>query len=156
MITLTDRDPQVLLAGEVAQHITLHDRVALAWGMRVIEVLKDRARISMEVRADMLNALSLVHGGVIFALADVALAYAANAKNLRAATQQASICFLGPARAGDTLVAEASELMVQGRSGVYSVVVRTADGRDIAALQGSTRLLGGHLLPEKDSMGDFP
>jgi acyl-CoA thioesterase len=61
--------------------------------------------------------------------------------------QQASIVFTGPAREGDRLVAEAKEQSVAGRSGVYTVTVRTANGTDIAVFQGLSRTTGGQILP---------
>ena len=41
-----------------------------AWGIRIEEARADYARVSMTVRADMLNGHGIAHGGMIFALAD--------------------------------------------------------------------------------------
>jgi acyl-CoA thioesterase len=100
----------------------------------------------MTLRADMLNGHGTVHGGLIFALADSAFAYACNSRNLRSVAAQASIVYLEPARAGDVLVAEAEERALVGRSGVYNVSVRTADGRAIAEFTGFSRSVGGEVV----------
>ena len=51
----------------------------------------------------------IAHGGMIFALADTAFAYACNSRNVSTVAQQASIVFLAPAREGERLTAEAQE-----------------------------------------------
>jgi acyl-CoA thioesterase len=118
-----------------------------AWGLQLEEAREGYARVRMTVRADMLNGHGTAHGGLIFALADSAFAYACNGRNLRTVAAQASIVYLEPAREGDILVAEAEERALVGRSGVYNVSVRTADGRAIAEFTGFSRSVGGEVVP---------
>jgi len=98
------------------------------------------------VRADMLNGHGIVHGGMVFALADTAFAYVCNGRNEKTVAAQASIVFLGSAEKGETLVAEADEAAVAGRSGVTRVAVRTLAGRPIAEFTGYSRALGGPVI----------
>jgi len=119
-----------------------------AWGLRLEGAGAGWARVSMRVRADMLNGLGLAHGGMIFALADTAFAYACNSHNVRAVAQSATIAFLDPGRAGERLTAEARECGVAGRSGVATVQVTGEDGRTIAVFQGLSRTIGGPVLTE--------
>src|SRR3982751_98268 len=121
-----------------------------AWGVEIEEAREGYARIRMAVRADMLNGHGTAHGGMIFALADTAFAYACNGRNLRTVAAQASIVFLEPAREGDVLVAEARERALVGRSGVYDVSVRTPDGRAIAEFTGFSRSVGGEIIGEEE------
>jgi acyl-CoA thioesterase len=111
------------------------------------EAREGYARLSMTVRPDMLNGHRIAHGGMIFALADTAFAYACNSRNVSTVAQQASIVFLAPATEGARLIAEAREEAVAGRSGAYAVTVRTAAGESIAVFQGLSRVVGGALLP---------
>jgi acyl-CoA thioesterase len=99
----------------------------------------------MTVRA-VLNGRAIAHGGMIFALADTAFAYACNSRNVSSVAQAASIVFLAQAKAGERLVAEARELALSGRSGVYTVTVATSDGRKIAEFQGLSRSLNQPVL----------
>jgi acyl-CoA thioesterase len=117
-----------------------------AWGITIEEARAGYARLSMEVRADMLNGHRIVHGGMVFALADTAFAYVCNGNNEKTVAAQASIVFLAAAGEGETLVAEAEELSTAGRSGVTRVAVRTADGRPIAEFTGHSRTLGGAVV----------
>jgi acyl-CoA thioesterase len=101
----------------------------------------------MTVRADMLNGHRIAHGGMIFALADTAFAYACNSRNVSSVAQQASIIFLSQAKEGERLVAEAREQARSGRSGSYAVTVRNQAGEDIAVFQGLSRSAGTGVLP---------
>jgi acyl-CoA thioesterase len=105
----------------------------------------------MTIRPDMLNSHGSGHGGMIFALADTAFAYACNGRNLKTVAAQASIVFLDAARAGERLVAEAGEQALAGRSGVYNVSVRGEGGRAIAEFQGFSRSLGGPVIDSSSS-----
>ena len=85
-----------------------------AWGITIEEAREDYARISMVVRADMLNSHGIAHGGMIFALADTAFAYVCNGANHASVAAQASIVFLDKVREGETLIAEATEVAREG------------------------------------------
>ena len=140
------------LAHQIAVTLNALEGTAATWNLTVDEARTGYARVRMMLRANMLNGHRTAHGGMIFAIADTAFAYACNSHNERAVAQQASIVFLAPAQEGDILIAEASEDALSGRSGVYSVEVRTGDGRIIARFQGLSRTIGGHIinLPETD------
>src|SRR3546814_14413438 len=102
----------------------------------------------MELRADMLNGHGSAHGGMVFALADTAFAYACNSRNVRTVGAQATMVFLDGAKEGEVLIAEAQEAALVGRSGVYNVSVRTEDGRAVAEFQGFTRTVGGQFIDD--------
>jgi len=121
-----------------------------AWNLEIEEAGEGYARVRMVVRADMLNGHGSGHGGMIFALADSAFAYACNSRNLRTVAAQASIVFLDPAGEGDVLVAEAREQALVGRSGAYHVSVRSEDGRAIAEFTGLSRSVGGAIIGDNE------
>jgi len=134
------------LAARVAHGMLAAEGTGPAWGIRIEEARAGYARLSMTVRADMLNGHCIVHGGMVFALADTAFAYVCNGGNEKTVAAQASIVFLGSANEGDVLVAEATAAAAAGRSGVTRVAVRTADGRPIAEFTGYSRTLGGAVV----------
>ena len=134
------------LASRVAHEMLAGEGTGPAWGIRIEEVREDYARISMVVRADMLNSHGIAHGGMIFALADTAFAYVCNGANHASVAAQASIVFLDKVREGETLVAEATEIAREGRAGVTRVAVRAGDGRSIAEFMGYSRTLGGPVV----------
>ena len=134
------------LANRVAHEMLAGEGTGPAWGITIEEARADYARLSMLVRADMLNSHGIAHGGMIFALADTAFAYVCNGANHASVAAQASIVFLDKVRDGETLVAEAAEVVREGRAGVTRVSVRTAEGRAIAELTGYSRTLGGPVI----------
>ena len=134
------------LANEVAHAMLAGEGTGPAWGINIEEVRADYARISMVVRADMLNSHKIAHGGMIFALADTAFAYVCNGANHATVAAQASIVFLDKVREGETLIAEAAEVAHEGRAGVTRVAVRAGDGRAVAEFTGYSRTLGGPVV----------
>ncbi len=134
------------LAAAVARNMLASEGTGPAWGIRIEEAREGYARLSMTLRADMLNGHGIAHGGMIFALADTAFAYACNSRNAKTVAAQASIVFLGSAHEGETLVAEAEETVTAGRSGVSRVAVRTSDGRAIAEFTGYSKTIGGAVV----------
>ena len=133
-------------AARIAAHMLAAEGTGPAWGIEIEAAREGYARVRMTVRADMLNGHGIGHGGMIFALADTAFAYACNSGSVTTVAAQASIVFLDAAKLGEVLVAEAQEVVLAGRSGVTHVGVRTADGRAIAEFQGYSRTLGGPVL----------
>ncbi|MFZ2031373.1 MAG: hydroxyphenylacetyl-CoA thioesterase PaaI [Vitreimonas sp.] len=134
------------LARRVADTLLAREGAGPAWGLMIDEAREGYARVRMTLRDDMLNGHKTAHGGMIFSLADSAFAYACNSRNETSVAQHASIAFLAPARAGDVLVAEAQELSRAGKSGVYQVSVKTAEGAVVAEFTGLSRTVGGPLI----------
>ena len=134
------------LASHVAHSMLAAEGTGPAWGLKIEEVREDYARVSMVIRADMLNGHGLAHGGMIFSLADSAFAYVCNGANHASVAAQASIVFLDKVREGETLIAEATEVAREGRAGVTRVAVRAGDGRTVAEFTGYSRTLGGPVV----------
>ncbi|MBL8546363.1 MAG: hydroxyphenylacetyl-CoA thioesterase PaaI [Hyphomonadaceae bacterium] len=134
------------LARQVADTLLQREGTGSAWGIAIDAARDGYALVRMTLREDMLNGHRSAHGGMIFALADTAFAYACNSRNEITVAQHASISFLAPAHAGDVLIAEAREISRSGRSGVYQVSIKTAAGAVIAEFTGLSRTIGGAVI----------
>ncbi|MEO6433695.1 MAG: hydroxyphenylacetyl-CoA thioesterase PaaI [Sphingomicrobium sp.] len=134
------------LASNVAHAMLAAEGTGPAWNMVIEEARVGYARVSMPVREDMLNGHRTAHGGIIFALADTAFAYVCNGANERSVAAYCTITFLNPASGGETLVAEAEEILREGRTGMTRCAITTSDGRRIAEFTGTSRTVGGHIL----------
>ena len=134
------------LANRVAHAMLEAEGTGPVWGIHIEEARAGYARLSMKVRADMLNGHRIVHGGMIFALADTAFAYVCNGRNEKSFAVQANVVFLGAAGEGETLIAEAEEAATAGRGGVTRVNVRTISGRVVAEFTGYSRTVGGAVV----------
>jgi len=119
------------------------DPASQALGMTLDAIGPGYARMSMTVRADMLNGHGTAHGGYIFMLADSAFAFACNSHNANTVGAGCSIEYLAPGRLGEVLVAEALEQALQGKTGVYDVTVSDREGRRIALFRGKSHRVGG-------------
>ena len=102
----------------------------------------------MTVRPDMVNGHDLCHGGLIAALADSAFAFACNSHGTVTVAAGFDVVLLESARVGDRLVADAREVALRGRSGVYDVTVRCGE-KVVAEFRGRSRSLGRPILEEE-------
>lgn len=133
-------------AAAVGEAMYARDGASQALGMALEEVRPGYARLRMTVRPDMLNGHGTCHGGLVFALADSAFAFACNSRDVVTVASGCTIEFLAPAEEGDVLVAEAQERSLEGRNGIYDVDVRLAEGRLVATFRGRSATTRGRVL----------
>lgn len=103
-------------------------------GIEVAEIITGRCSLRMRVRRDMLNGFGIAHGGILFSLADSALAFASNSHNRLSLSLNASVSYPASCTEGDVLVAEAAEISLANKSGVYDVTVRRERDDAVIAL----------------------
>jgi acyl-CoA thioesterase len=90
----------------------------------------------MTVRPDMVNGHGMCHGGIIFAFADSAFAFACNSYGEAMVAAGASIEFLAPTTSGERITAAATEVTRTARHGIYDVSVSSASGETVAQFRG--------------------
>lgn len=122
------------------------DRAAQAMGITVVAIRPGYALLTMVVRSDMVNGHHICHGGMIFALADTAFAYACNSYNKATVASACNIDFLAPGKEGATLSAEAIEQSLAGRTGVYDVTVKDDAGKTVALFRGKSYRINGEVI----------
>ena len=117
-------------------------------GLSIEAVDEGQATLALTVEPHHCNGHGICHGGVIFLLADSAFAFACNSRNQATVAQHNMISFVAPGRLGDQLRAEAREVSLTGRSGLYDVSVRNQEGQLIAEMRGCSRAIKGQLFSE--------
>jgi acyl-CoA thioesterase len=122
------------------------DRASRTLGLALEEIGPGYARMSMQVREDMVNGHAICHGGFIFTLADSTFAFACNSHNHVTVAQGATIEFLAPGKLGDVLTAIGEERHMAGKTGIYDIRVSNQDGRSVALFRGKSFRIGGHLV----------
>lgn len=137
---------QQRLAELAARAMLAKDAASSSLGMTLQEVTPGFARLRMRVREDMLNGHGTCHGGIVFALADSAFAIACNTHNEVTVAAAAAIDFLAAARLHDELLAQARELWLSRRTGLYEVSVSNQRGEPIALFRGRSHRLGGEVV----------
>jgi acyl-CoA thioesterase len=134
------------LARECALAMLEGDRVARALGIELVEAGVGRASLAMTVGESMLNGFGTCHGGVLFTLADTALACACNSHDERTVAHHCSVIYLRPGEPGERLTASAAERSKVGRVGVYDVSLKDSRGATVGEFLGHTRTIGGPVL----------
>lgn len=147
---MTDAAKRAKIAQLVLEYMYPRDHNAHAMGIAIQEVRPGYARATMIVRKDMLNGHGSLHGGMSYALADTAFAYACNSYNTNAVAAGCSIVYPAAGREGDVLTAEAVETHLAGRNGTYDVTVSNQNGDVIALFRGQSRMVSGHVVPEEE------
>lgn len=133
-------DPQQT-ADHVGRGMLAEDEASRGLGMRVERMGPGTATLSMVVRPEMLNGFRICHGGFISTLADSAFAFACNSYNELTVAAGFTVDFIAPAKEGDVLMAEAKEVGVTGRTGIYDATVRNQRGELIATFRGRSHRL---------------
>jgi acyl-CoA thioesterase len=112
------------------------DRASQALGIEIIDVAPGRVTVAMTVRPDMVNGHGTCHGGILFAFADSAFAFACNSRGDAMVAAGASIEFLAPTSSGERVTATATEVTRTARHGIYDVSVTNSSGETVAQFRG--------------------
>jgi acyl-CoA thioesterase len=112
------------------------DSFAASLGIEIEAVEPGYARVSVVVTQAMTNFHGTTHGGLIFTLADMALAAASNSHGQTAFALNVSMTYLRATAAGTKLVAEGREKHAGGPTAVYDITVaEQATGELVATAQ---------------------
>lgn len=105
-------------------------------GVRLLEISPGRARVALKLDGRHLNFHGMVHGGVIFSLADAAFAAASNSFGSKAVALSVVMDFISAADTSDELTAVVEQVTRAGRTGYYSMKVTDSGGETIALGRG--------------------
>ena len=133
---MTQGDDAHQLATKVVDAMMARDAFSQWLGISVVAVRPRKAVVSMVVRPEMVNGFGVAHGGIVYSLADTALAFAANTHGRVTVAIENAISYPKPVRVGDELVAEADEESTTNRLGYYSVTVWRSDEK-VALFRGT-------------------
>ncbi len=111
------------------------DRFAESIGIELLTVSLGYAKAKIDIKPEHLNGFRAVQGGVLFTLADLAMAAASNANGQLAVSINASINYIKSAY-GTTIYAEAREVSSNPKLASYEVTISNDKNEVIATLQG--------------------
>lgn len=112
-----------------------NDRFAAANGMRLTEVADGYAVATMTVEDMHLNCLDIVHGGVYFALADLACGASVGYAKSGAVTLDSTGEFMASAQLGDTITAVARRTSETRRIVRIQVELTKQDGAQLCVFR---------------------
>ncbi|MCL4377077.1 MAG: PaaI family thioesterase [Actinobacteria bacterium] len=105
------------------------------FGIKVLDLKKGYSLVQMKIKKSYDNIFSITHGGAIFSLMDVAFGSAANSYGTVAVALNVSISYMKSINAGDTLIAEATEVSRGRKISTYNIITRNSSGEIVAASQ---------------------
>ena len=130
------RSSQLVAERVVAAMMTM-DTFSKWLGLTLIDVRPRRATVRATVRPEMVNGFGVSHGGIVYSLADSALAFAANTNGNVTVAIENSISYPQPVHIDDTLTAVAEEESFTNRLGYFRVSVRNQNELLVAIFRGT-------------------
>lgn len=117
----------------------MYDRDAFSqWlGIDLIEVISGSCTVRMTVRSEMLNGFAIAHGGITYALADSAFAFAINSTGRQAVSLETSISHTAKVLAGDILTATTDLVSASRKFAIYHVMVKNQRDELVATFKGT-------------------
>ena len=101
-------------------------------GMELVELEEGYCKGKIVLSQKHNNPMGTVHGGLIFGLADTIGGRAAMSYGDKVVTLHSNICYLNPAANTEYIEAEANVVRNGRTTAVYDVMIRTAEGVDVA------------------------
>lgn len=130
---------------ENAQKLYSQDAFSQWMGVKLIDIKENYCLIEMPIKAEMINGLKTVHGGITFSLADSALAFSSNNKGDAAVALNCYINFMKATRLGDTLRAESILMTDTRKTAVFDISVKNQNDELVAGFRGTVYKLGKKL-----------
>jgi len=106
-------------------------------GVEIIETKFHYSKIKMLLRPEMMNGFGIAHGGITFALADSAFAFACNSEGKITVALDVSISFPKAGKVGDVLTAEAKNINSTNKTGLYLIEVKNQNDQLVALFKGT-------------------
>ena len=111
-------------------------------GIEVLSVEDGDCVIQMQVRDEMLNGFGIGHGGITYAFADSALAFASNSIGLQAVSIESSISHTSKVVSKDVLTATTQRISKSRKFAIYNVSVHNQDDVLVASFKGTVYFTG--------------
>ncbi len=125
------------LAERAVALMRAHDAFSQWLGIEVVSLAPRACAVRATIREDMLNGFGVCHGGVTFALADSALAFASNTHGHLTMSVENGISYVAPVRLHDVVTATAVEEAAGGPLACYRVTVRNQVDQTVALFRGT-------------------
>jgi len=106
-------------------------------GIEIIDVSEGFCQLKMTVRKEMLNGFQIAHGGIVYSLADSALAFASNSHGRKSLSVETSISHTVSVKEGEVLTVATKELSLSDKIGVYLITIINQRNEDVAYFKGT-------------------
>lgn len=100
-------------------------------GFKISKLTDEECILEYEIKESGLNPMGMVHGGILFGLADTSAGALSFYTGRKCVTTSATMNYLNPAKEGK-VYARATALKIGNRIGYYDVVITDDNGKVIA------------------------
>ncbi len=138
-------------AESVVHHMLARDAFSQWLGVQLLDVAPGECTVRMTVRPEMVNGFGVAHGGVAYALADSALAFASNTNGRVTVSIENNIGYPVAVHPGNVLTAEAVEVSASNRVAFYTVTVQNEARVVVAVFRGTVYRTSQHHQPQPDN-----
>jgi acyl-CoA thioesterase len=122
---------------QIVEKMFENDAFSRWLGLIVDDITEGGCRLHYTVKPDMLNGFGIIHGGVVFAAADSAFAFACNSHGRLAVALDVSITFTKSAKEGEMLTVEAKEVHLGNKVSLYDIMTKNERGEIVAIFKGT-------------------
>lgn len=113
------------------------DAYSKALGMQLEFLEAGNCVLRMKVVEHMVNGFNIAHGGITYALADSAMAFASNAHGVQCVSIETAISHIKKVQVGDDLRASCTALSRNRKVGIYEVKVTNQSEELVAHFKGT-------------------
>jgi acyl-CoA thioesterase len=129
--------PETNLASRVVNKMLEKDTFGRWLNPDIIKMEAGYCLMKMKVRSEFLNGVGILHGGVVFGIADTAFAYASNSHNRMAVALDVSISYPNAGYENDELTIEAKEIYLGDKTAIYQVTVSNQKNKLLGMFNGT-------------------
>lgn len=122
---------------QIVMKMMENDAFSQWMGVEVHEVREGFCRISCRITDKMTNGFGVSHGGILFSLADSALAFSASSYGRVSLAIDNSVSFTRKSEAGETITATSECLNLTGRTGTFQVKIMNEKEQLLAVMKGT-------------------
>lgn len=116
----------------IPEYMLKNDAFSRWLGIEIVETRESYCQLKMKIREEMTNGFKIAHGGIAYSLADSALAFASNTYGRQAFSIDTALNHFEMLKAGDEIVATATEESLKNKFGFYRVEIKR--GEELVAL----------------------
>ena len=128
---------KILTHESIVNQMYQNDAFSQWLGIKIISADKGSCILKMKITSDMTNGFNIAHGGITYALADSALAFASNSQGKKAVSIETSISHLKPVFIDDVLTAKVKEISKSHKLATYQVEIKNQKNELVAVFKGT-------------------
>lgn len=132
---------------EVVAYMLENDAFSRWLGLEIKEIRAGYVCLQGKIRPEMMNGIGTLHGGVTFAMADSAFAFACNMDNRKSVALDLSISFTHAGYQGDVFTVVCQEINSTRKTGLYEVKIHNQNNQLIALFKATTYRLDVPVIP---------